>query len=250
MTAGGPRSGDDRPRWYGRRRGHRLRKGRQELLRDLLPRLRVAPPESGGRLDLAAVFHRSVTDVWLEVGFGAGEHLAAQARAHPHVGIIGCEAYINGVAGLLAHVREGNLTNVRIFDDDARLLFDALPDAGIGRAFVLFSDPWPKKKHHKNRVVRDEFLGEAWRVLAPADDAHPPGEVRIVTDHEDYWTWMQEHFARWTSDGGERTPPPFALREFVAPQSAGEGELVGTNFERKFRVEGRSFHSCVLVRQG
>ena len=187
MTGGGPQPGDDRPRWYGRRRGHRLRKGRQELLRELLPRLRVAPPESGGRLDLAAVFHRSVSDVWLEVGFGAGEHLAAQARAHADVGIIGCEAYINGVAGLLAHVREENLTNVRIFDDDARLLFDALPDAGIGRAFVLFSDPWPKKRHHRRRFVSPENLDALARLLKDG------AELRFASDHMEYVRWTLEH---------------------------------------------------------
>ncbi len=187
MTGGGPQACDDRLRWYGRRRGHKLRKGREELLRNLLPRLRVAPPESGSRLDFAVVFHQTVTDVWLEVGFGAGEHLAAQARAHPQVGMIGCEAFVNGVASLLAHIRKDNLANIRIFDDDARLLFDALPDAGIGRAFVLFSDPWPKKRHHRRRFISPENLDALARLLKDG------AELRFASDHMEYVRWTLEH---------------------------------------------------------
>ena len=243
---GDPQPCDDRPRWYGRRRGHRLRKGRQELLRELLPRLRVAPPESGGRLDLAAVFRRPVSDVWLEVGFGAGEHLAAQARAHADVGIIGCEAYINGVAGLLAHVREANLTNVRIFDDDARLLFDALPDAGIGRAFVLFSDPWPKKRHHRRRFVSPENLDALARLLKDG------AELRFASDHMEYIRWTLEQVtahpafswpARTRRDWLQRPGDWFETR-YEAKALRGGARCVYLRFLRRPRgSRGRPPHS-------
>jgi tRNA (guanine-N7-)-methyltransferase len=182
-----PSADDRRPRWYGRRHGHRLRKGRQDLLTGLLPKVRVVPPPHGGRLDLFGLFAEPVADIWLEVGFGAGEHLAAQARANPNVGMIGCEPFVNGVASLLARIDDENLTNIRIFDDDARLLFDALPDARIGRAFTLFSDPWPKKRHHRRRFITPETLDSLARILGEG------AELRFASDHMGYVSWALRH---------------------------------------------------------
>ena len=152
-SADGPAGSDLSPRFYGRRHGRRLRAGRGALLTTLLPRLRIVLPPEGSNLEPRALFGGTVADVWLEVGFGAGEHLAAQATAHPDVGFIGCEPYVNGVASLLAQVAARKLANVRVFDDDARLLMAALPEASIGRVFVLFSDPWPKKRHSDRRFI-------------------------------------------------------------------------------------------------
>jgi len=107
---------------------------------------------------------------------------------------------------------------------------------------LYFPDPWPKSRHHKRRMVSDRFMGEAQRSLAPG------GQLRVVTDHDDYWAWMEEHFARWTAprEGGAA---PFERMEFDRPASAGEGEVVGTNFERKYRREGRPFHAATLRRR-
>jgi tRNA (guanine-N7-)-methyltransferase len=164
---------------YGRRKGHRLRPGRQRLLEELLPRLQVHLPE-GGLLDPASLFALRASRIWLEIGFGGGEHLAAQAAAHPEVGMIGCEPFIAGVARLLSLIQAQDLTNVRLFTDDARLLMQALPDSCLERVFVLFPDPWPKTRHHKRRIVNPQTAAEFVRLL------HPGGEVRLATDDMDY----------------------------------------------------------------
>ena len=190
----------DRPRLYGRRSGHKLRRGRRQLMENLLPRLRLEPPPAGGRLAARDIFSQPVEDLWLEVGFGAGEHLAAQAAAHPGIGMIGCETFVNGIAGLLAHIEREKVANIRIFDDDARLLFPLLPDASIGRTFVLFADPWPKKRHFKRRFIADENLDELARLLKDG------AELRFASDHMGYVGWTLERLGRhpafaWTAKG-------------------------------------------------
>ena len=162
---------------YGRRRGRRLRPGRQELMGTLLPQLQLT-------LEEAANFIPEY--LWLEIGFGGGEHLAHQAAQNPGVGIIGCEPFINGIAGLLAHIRDHDLNNIRIFNDDARLLIEKLPEHSLEKVFILYPDPWPKARHHKRRLVSTEFLDELAWVMKP--DA----ELRLATDHADYCAWMLE----------------------------------------------------------
>ncbi len=169
---------------YGRRRGRPLRAGRAELVDDLLPRHTVAAPAAGEILDPASLFPHRPEAVWLEIGFGGGEHLAAQAEAHRGIGFIGAEPYINGVAGLLARIRSAGLDNIRLWPNDIRLLLPAFPAASLGRVFVLFPDPWPKARHHKRRLIARPFLDELARVLAPG------GELRLATDDPDYLTWM------------------------------------------------------------
>ncbi|MEK7245956.1 MAG: tRNA (guanosine(46)-N7)-methyltransferase TrmB, partial [Pseudomonadota bacterium] len=171
-----------RLRLHGRRRGRKLRAGRLGLTETLLPALRVplAPP---GRLDPAALFPFKPREIRLEIGFGAGEHLAHQAKANPAVGFIGCEVFVNGVAALLARVRAENLGNVRILDDDARLLFGRLPEASLDRVVALFSDPWPKTRHHRRRLIQRASLDEFARVLKGG------GEFRFATDHMEYARW-------------------------------------------------------------
>ncbi len=169
---------------YGRRRGHRLRPGRRRLLRELLPALeiRLAGDEP---LDPKRLFGDG-RPLWLEIGFGDGGHLAALAAARPEIGFVGVEPFVNGVAALLARIERQGLRNVRIFTDDARLLTAALPDAAIGRLFVLFPDPWPKKRHHKRRLVNRATAAEFARILEPG------GELRLATDDPGYARWMLE----------------------------------------------------------
>ena len=164
---------------FGRRKGHRLRPGRQRLLDEALPQLQVNPPERGP-LDPASLFAHRPERIWLEIGFGGGEHLAAQAAAHPEVGLIGCEPFVSGVARLLSLIQAQGLTNVRLFTDDARLLMQALPDGCLERIFVLFPDPWPKTRHHKRRIVNAATATEFARLLRAG------GEVRLATDDMGY----------------------------------------------------------------
>jgi tRNA (guanine-N7-)-methyltransferase len=164
---------------YGRRKGHRLRPGRRRLLEELLPGLLVSVPESG-QLDPGTLFPERREGLWLEIGFGGGEHLVAQAAAHPQVGLIGCEPYVSGVARALSLIKARQLENVRLFMDDARLLMGALPDACLARIFVLFPDPWPKTRHHKRRIVNPGTAAEFARLLRPS------GELRLATDDPSY----------------------------------------------------------------
>lgn len=170
---------------YGRRGGPRLRPGRKRLLEELLPRLRIELPEAG-RLEPRGLFPRPVAALRLEIGFGGGEHLEAEAAAHPETGFLGVEPFVAGVARLLSGIRARGLDNVRILVDDARLLLRALPDGSLARVDVLFPDPWPKARHHKRRIVAPATLAEIARVLEPG------GELRLATDDPGYARWMLE----------------------------------------------------------
>ncbi len=141
------------------------------------------PPE-GVTLDPASLFDPRPAHVWLEIGFGGGEHLAAQAALHPEIGFLGCEPFINGVSNLLLLREEGGLANIRILFDDARLLLQALPPASVDRVFLLFPDPWPKRKHLERRFANPESLDLIARVLIPG------GEFRVATDHPILKDWM------------------------------------------------------------
>lgn len=174
---------------YGRRRGKKLRAGQEALLDTLLPRLLLELPSKPQKLDLTGLFDGK-RDIWLEVGFGAGEHLVWQASQHPDVGLIGCEPFINGLAKCLAHIERAGVTNIRLFDDDARLVMNALPERSLGRVFILFPDPWPKTRHHKRRFVQRANLD----ALAPL--MKPGAELRLATDDPSYLPWMVEHACR------------------------------------------------------
>jgi len=176
-----------RPRiLYGRRRGKKLRSGQEALLDTLLPQLLIALPAAPQQIDPAALFG-PVREVWLEVGFGAGEHLVWQAEQHPDVGLIGCEPYLNGVAKCLAHIERTGVGNIRLFTDDARLVMAALPDRSLARVFVLFPDPWPKTRHHKRRFVQRGTLDRLAELMVPG------AELRLATDDPSYLPWMIEH---------------------------------------------------------
>ena len=183
MTADPP----ERLRTYGRIRGRSLRPGRAGLMDTLLPELSL--DLSSGALDLKAL-KPGAAGVWLELGFGAGEHLAAQAAAHPDVLVLGAEPFLNGAASALRHVHDQDLTNVRLHAGDGRELIAALPDGSIDRVFILFPDPWPKTRHHKRRLINDETVAELARVMKPG------ATVRFCTDWADYVGWTLERFGR------------------------------------------------------
>jgi tRNA (guanine-N7-)-methyltransferase len=204
--------------FHGRRQGRKLRAGRAALIETLLPRLTVALPEHGGALDPAALFPRPPRELWVEIGFGAGEHLAWQAAHHRDVGFIGCEPFINGMATLLAAVERDGLDMVRVWPDDARPLLDRLPDGSVGRLFLLFADPWPKLRHHNRRFIQDDTVADLARLLKDG------GELRIATDDAPLLDWSLERVRRnpafaWTAEGPadwrERPPdwPPTRYEE-------------------------------------
>lgn len=175
--------GPDDPIYYGRRRGRRLNRDRRARLAEALPRYRVALPESG-LLDLGALFPRPMRAFWLEIGFGNGEHLAAQAAAHRDIGCIGCEPYVNGVSMALRHIAEAGLDNFMILADDARKLLPVLPEASLDRVFLLFPDPWPKARHHRRRFLQPAVLDQLARVMAEG------AILRLATDHRELGRFM------------------------------------------------------------
>jgi tRNA (guanine-N7-)-methyltransferase len=174
------------PKLHGRRKGRPLRPRLRGLMDTLLPRLRVRLPERRP-LELGQLFEPPPRAVWLEIGFGGGEHLAWQAARHPEVGLIGCEVFENGIAGLLRAVEAEDLRNVRVFDEDAGLLLDALPEACLERVFLLFPDPWPKRRHAGRRFLQPERLDALARVLADG------GELRMASDDPRMQAWMVGH---------------------------------------------------------
>lgn len=172
-------------RWYGRRYGRKLRPRRQGLVDGLLPKLRV-----GLDVDPAALFGSTIDDLWMEIGFGGGEHLAGQALRHPHTGFIGCEPFVNGVASLLAQIDDAGIQNIRIYDDDARPLVASLPDGCLSRLYVLYSDPWPKVRHHRRRLTAEANIDQFARLLRPG------AEFRFATDHAEFAAWTLERVLR------------------------------------------------------
>jgi tRNA (guanine-N7-)-methyltransferase len=209
---------------FGRRRGRALGPGRKALIEELLPRLRLAIPGSG-RLDPWPLFGAAPRPIWLEIGFGAGEHLAVQAERHGDIGFLGCEVFENGIARLLAEIEHRRLANIRLFTDDARLLLAALPPASIDRVFILFPDPWPKARHKKRRLVSVETLDRLAAVM-------PGGaELRLATDDGDYLSWMLERVTRHPAfEWPARRPAEWRERPADWPP---------TRYEEKARAAGR-----------
>lgn len=196
---------DRRRKFYGRRKGRKLRSNQQVLIDELLPQLQVALPEAGGKLDPRNLFKRPMQAIWLELGFGGGEHLAAQAAAHPDVGFIGCEVFLNGIAGLLGLLQQNERNgraadNVRIYPEDARDLLATLPDRCLDCFFLLFPDPWPKIRHARRRFVNRDNLDLLARLLKPG------AELRIGSDDPTYIGWAMAHASdhpafTWLAEG-------------------------------------------------
>ena len=155
---------------------------------ELLPQLRLGL--RANLSDAASLFPSPIDDLWMEIGFGAGEHLVAKAALHPNIGFIGCEPYVNGVAALLARINDQALTNIRIHDDDVRKLMPVMPTACLGRIYVLFSDPWPKIRHHSRRVTVEANLDGFARLLRPG------AEFRFATDQIEFAAWTLERMLR------------------------------------------------------
>lgn len=190
-------------RSYGRLKTRTIKPRQAALMETLLPTLR--PPAAP--FDPRALMP-AAKEVWLEIGFGGGEHMAAQAARAPDVLILGAEPFQNGVASALRHIDEAHLTNVRVLDGDARELMAHLPDACLARIFVLFPDPWPKSRHNKRRIVQAETVAEFARLLTPG------GRLRFASDWADYVDWSLLRIAanpafRWTAGRvvDWRTPP-------------------------------------------
>ncbi len=162
------------------------------MLAETLPRLRFDLRHAD---DPACGFPVRPQTLWLEIGFGGGEHCLAQIAENPEVGLIGCEVFENGICSLLSQLvpeREANASlpqNLRLWDRDARVLLRALPDASLARIFLLFPDPWPKLRHAKRRFVEKNNIASLARVLRPG------GEWRIASDDATYQAWVDGHMA-------------------------------------------------------
>lgn len=212
-------------RFYGRRHGKKLRPGRQRALHELLPRLSFPLPVEG-TLDPAALFDPPPRAVWLEIGFGSGEHMVGLAEIHPDVGFIGCEPFVNGVSAAARSAAEKALRNVRILDDDARKLLACLPGGALDRVYLLFPDPWPKSRHHRRRFLVPENLDRLARVLRPG------GLLQVATDHMDCGRWMLANALRhgafeWLAErpGDWRQRPPGEIETRYEAKALARGDL-------------------------
>jgi len=223
--------------FYGRRHGKHLRESQQGYLdEDLaelsLPGISRREEDRLDRFDPAS--HFGGRPVWLEIGFGGGEHMVHQAALNPDVGFIGCEPYINGVAMLLGKVRQAGVTNLAVHPGDVRDLFDLMPEACIDRAFLLYPDPWPKKRHHRRRFVTRDYLVPLARVLTPG------AIFRVATDIPDYVRQTLEEMMpdpafEWLAEGPEDWRQPW-------------GDWISTRYEQKALREGRTPHYLTFRR--
>jgi tRNA (guanine-N7-)-methyltransferase len=215
---------DETPRraLYGRSRGKTLRTYHAGLVEQLLPQLEIP---AGPIANPAALFPFVPSEIWLEIGFGGGEHLLAQARAHRHIGFIGAEPFVNGIAKALAGIDEGGLDNIRLRAGDAGALIERLPDAALSRVAILYPDPWPKRRHNKRRLVSEPMIAALARVMRPG------AELRFATDIDDYAGWAlrrlldSPHFT-WRAAEADDWRRPWA-------------DWPGTRYEAKARREGR-----------
>jgi tRNA (guanine-N7-)-methyltransferase len=182
-TAAGPHGS-----FFGRRKGHRLRAHQADLIEHLLPRL--ALDVDANQPGLTELFDPPVEAVRLEIGFGGGEHLIAEARAFPRCGFIGCEPYVNGMAKILTQIEAHNIGNIRLFAGDAAELLAWAPTQSLARIDLIHPDPWPKRRHWKRRFVQDATIAAMARTLTPT------GEFRFVSDIDDYCAWTLAHLLR------------------------------------------------------
>ena len=184
--------------FFGRRKGHKLRLHQADLIEHLLPHLSLDIGKPGPP-DLADLFAAPVDDLRLEIGFGGGEHLIAEARAFPRIGFIGCEPYVNGMAKILTQIEAHNIGNIRLFAGDAAELLAWAPPRSLARIDLIHPDPWPKRRHWKRRFVQDAMVAAMARVL------QKDGEFRFVSDIDDYSAWTLRHLLRspdfvWTAE--------------------------------------------------
>ena len=216
--------------FYGRFRGKTIRASQKDYLENDLDALSPGPIDwdinpDRVKLDPAAIFDGK--DIWLEIGFGGGEHLVAMAERYPEIGLIGCEPFINGVAMLLGKIRKADVENLKVHPGDVRELFDVMPDAAISKAFLNYPDPWPKARHHRRRFVTAEHLEPLFRVLKPG------AEFRVATDIPDY--------VRQTL---EEVPKAGFVLETALPDGLNTpwDDWVSTRYEQKALREERDPH--------
>lgn len=214
------RSGEPRA-FFGRRSGKTLHGGQKALVEDLLPQVEI---RLEGALDPRSLFPKADRIV-IEIGYGGGEHLARKAAEAPETGFVGCEVFTGGIGKMVQSIGARDLTNVRLFTDDALKLLLALPDASVDAVYLLYPDPWPKTRHHKRRFVSPTTLAELARVIRPG------GTFYFATDIEDYADWTLAHILR---------APEFAF----APERPGSWHepypgWQPTRYEQKARREGR-----------
>lgn len=217
-------------RVYGRSRGKALRPGQERLLNEALPLFSIAPEALAAGL----AFATPPQEMWLEIGFGAGEHLIEQAKANPGVGVVGCEPFLNGVVAALAGLERERLSNVRLRRGDAQSVIEAAPDSFFSRVFMLYPDPWPKRRHHKRRLVTMGVIEALARIMRSG------AELRFATDVDDYAGWTLARFLasphfRWgatRADDWRRSWP----------------EWRSTRYEAKARNEGRKSVYLTFVR--
>jgi tRNA (guanine-N7-)-methyltransferase len=194
--------------FFGRRKGHKLRAHQADLIEHLLPQLALdigapCPP------DLSEMFDRPLEAIRLEIGFGGGEHLIAEACAFPDTGFIGCEPYVNGMAKILTQIETHNIGNIRLLAGDAAELLAWLPPHSLKRIDLIHPDPWPKRRHWKRRFVQDTTVAAMARAL------EPEGEFRFVSDIDDYSAWTLAHLLRspdfaWTAERADDWRQPWA----------------------------------------
>lgn len=227
----------ERRNFYGRVHGKTLRASQKDYLANDLDALRlrkVTREENPARtkLDPATIF-ASDRPIWLEVGFGGGEHLVHMAARNSDVGMIGAEPFVNGIAMLLGKIRQAGVQNLTIHPGDVRDLFDVLPDASIDKAFLNYPDPWPKARHHRRRFVTPGYLGELARVMKAG------AEFRVATDIPDYVRQTLEEVPR-------------AGFDLIGQTGRGEAweDWISTRYEQKALREGREPHYLTFRRQG
>jgi len=169
---------------FGRRKGRPLRKTKTALLTDLFPSLEFQLT-SEEKLPLS--LFKEKKPLWIEIGYGTGDHLISQMKEHPYCNFIGCEPFLGGIASFLEKLSSSNLSHekIRLFTQDARLLLKSLDTNSVEKIFILFPDPWPKKKHHKRRFFQQETLSEIIRTLIPG------GTLVLASDHENYYESME-----------------------------------------------------------
>jgi tRNA (guanine-N7-)-methyltransferase len=215
---------------YGRSRGKSLRAGQKDLLAEALPLFSIGMED----LTEGRAFVRTPREVWLEIGFGAGEHLIEQAKANPEVGIVGCDPFLNGIVAALAGLKREDISNVRLRRGDAQAVIETAPDAFFSRVFVLYPDPWPKRRHHKRRLIARGVIDSLARVMRPG------AELRFATDIDDYAGWtlarflVSPHF-RWAAAQADDWRRPWP-------------EWRPTRYEAKARFENRRSVYLTFVR--
>ena len=228
MILGARSSGPAWRNFYGRIKGKALNTKQEKLLATRLGDFSPGPVDWKDNpkrlpLDLKKLFEGK--EVWLEIGFGAGEHLVYQAKQNPNIGLLGCEPYLNGVAMLLGKIERESLTNIRVYPGDVRHLFDVLPDQSISRAFLLYPDPWQKKRHNKRRFVTPDHLKPLARVMKR-------GSIfRIATDVKDYVRQTLEEVPRRGFEAVDSKPQIM---------NNNWQDWVSTRYEKKALHEGRT----------